>query len=211
MCRWGGIYQYDPNDVNILFFCLFLLSWDFIYLFFTLVYVFSINIIIVLFHHINCNLPNVGITKYPMATDADAMAKLGEMDGSSRLFTEELRDVASIPSYPPFSCGYGKGRLARARPGISPTPRDGQSLGQICRSDPLFTPVQPGTLPPSSSNSALPGPEALSPGLWSASGPAAHCVKGPAAPCHTAHLPGRRSECGIRWSGTRKEQKPWAF
>lgn len=36
------------------------------------------------------------------------------------------------------------------------------------------------------------------PSLWSASGPAAHYVKGPAAPCHTAHLPGCRPECGIR-------------
>lgn len=79
--------------------------------------------------------------------------------------------------------------------------RHRESLGQFCSSDPLFTPVQPGTHPPSSSISTLPSPEALAqawPSLWNASGPAAHCVKGPAAPCHTAHLPGCRPECRIR-------------
>lgn len=133
--------------------------------------------------------------------DADPMAKWGEMDGSCTLFTEELRHVAWIPFYPPFSCGHSKGRLASVPPGISPTQRDEERLGQFCSSDPLFTPVQPGTHLPSSSISTLPSPEALAqawPGLWSASGPAAHCVKGPAAPCHTAHLPSRRPECGIR-------------
>lgn len=129
------------------------------------------------------------------------MAKRGEMDGRSRLFTEELRHVAPVPLNPPFSCGHSEGSLASVPPGISPTQRDGESLGQFCSSDPLFTPVQPGTHLPSSSTSTLPSPEALAqawPGLWSASGPAAHCVKGPAAPCHKAHLPGRRPECGIR-------------
>lgn len=123
------------------------------------------------------------------------------MDGRSRLFTEELQHVARIPFYPPFSCGHSEGRLVLVPPGTSLTQRDGESLGQFCSSDPLFTPVQPGTHLPSSSISTLPSPEALAqawPSLWSASGPAAHCVKGPTAPCHTAHLPGCRPECGIR-------------
>ncbi|KAK9543148.1 hypothetical protein VZT92_000948 [Zoarces viviparus] len=34
--------------------------------------------------------------------------------------------------------------------------------------------------------------------LWPCSGPAAHYVKGPGAPCHSVHLPSYRAESRIR-------------
>lgn len=128
------------------------------------------------------------------------MAKWGEMDGSCTLFTEKLRHVAWIPFYLPFSCGHSEGRLALVPPGISPTQRR-RETGPVLQ---LWPPLYPRSARDSSTlikHLHLPSPEALAqawPGLWSASGPAAHCVKGPAAPCHTAHLPSRRPECRIR-------------
>lgn len=96
---------------------------------------------------------------------------------------------------------------------------ESHSLGQVHSSDPLLPSFslravhhhQPSPLCPAQKHARQMCPSPALAQLWSGSGPAAHYVKGPGAPCHSAHLPSRRLESGIREERDTKRLETLAF